>query len=143
MFDDIHWGEPTFLDLIEHIADWSRDAPILLLCMARPELLDARPAWGGGKLNAATISLEPLSDEECDELIANLLGAAELPGEARATGSPEAAEGNPLFVEEMLAMLIDDGVLVRRGERWSPPAICRTSPSRRRSRRCSPRGWIG
>ena len=60
--DDIHWAEPTFLDLIEHVADWSRDAPILLLCMARPELLDERPGWGGGKLNAATMLLEPLAD---------------------------------------------------------------------------------
>ena len=54
VFDDVHWGEPTFLDLVEHVADLSRDAPILLLCMARPELLDVRPTWGGGKLNATT-----------------------------------------------------------------------------------------
>ena len=61
VFDDIHWGEPTFLDLVEHVADWSRDAPILLLCLARPELLELRPGWGGGKLNATTVLLEPLS----------------------------------------------------------------------------------
>ena len=79
VFDDIHWGEPTFLDLVEHIADWSRGAPILLLCMARPDLLDVRPSWGGGKLNAATVSLEPLTDDQAADLIANLLGAAELP----------------------------------------------------------------
>ena len=60
VFDDIHWGEPTFLDLVEHVADWSRDAPILLLCLARPELLERRPGWGGGKLNATTVLLEPL-----------------------------------------------------------------------------------
>ena len=59
VFDDIHWGQATFLDLIEHVTDWSRGAPILVLCMARPDLLDLRPAWGGGKFNAATISLEP------------------------------------------------------------------------------------
>ena len=64
VFDDIHWGEPTFLDLVEHIADWSRGSPILLLCMARSDLLDVRPSWGGGKLNAATVSLEPLTDEQ-------------------------------------------------------------------------------
>ena len=63
VFDDIHWGEPTFLDLVEHVADWSRGASILLLCMARPDLLDERPAWAGGKTNATTISLAPLSDE--------------------------------------------------------------------------------
>jgi class 3 adenylate cyclase/tetratricopeptide (TPR) repeat protein len=117
VFDDIHWGEATFLDLIEHIADWSRDAPILVLCMARPDLLDVRSAWGGGKFNAATISLERLSDEDCDDLIANLLGRAALPDEARGR-ILEAAEGTPLFVEEMLAMLIDDGLLVLEDDRW-------------------------
>jgi class 3 adenylate cyclase/tetratricopeptide (TPR) repeat protein len=117
VFDDIHWGEPTFLDLIEHIADWTRDAPILVLCMARPELLDARPAWGGGKFNAATISLERLSDADCGELIANLLRRTALPDEARGR-ILEAAEGTPLFVEEMLSMLIDDGLLVLEGDRW-------------------------
>ena len=79
VFDDIHWGEATFLDLIEHLADWSRGVPILLLCMARPELLDVREKWGGGKLNAAAISLEPLSQGECEELIVNLLGDADVP----------------------------------------------------------------
>ncbi|MGQ0670938.1 MAG: ATP-binding protein, partial [Actinomycetota bacterium] len=119
VFDDIHWGEPTFLDLVEHIADWSRDAPILLLCMARPDLLDLRAAWGGGKLNVTTISLEPLSEDECDLLIANLLGAADLAPHAERRIA-EAAEGNPLFVEEMLGMLIDDGLLARDDGRWIP-----------------------
>ena len=64
VFDDIHWGEPTFLDLVEHIADWSRGSSILLLCMARADLLDVRPGWGGGKLNAVSVSLEPLTDEQ-------------------------------------------------------------------------------
>ena len=63
-FDDIQWAEPVFLDLIEHVADWSRDAPIFLLCVARPELLEERPAWGGGKLNASTILLEPLPADD-------------------------------------------------------------------------------
>jgi DNA-binding SARP family transcriptional activator/tetratricopeptide (TPR) repeat protein len=117
VFDDIHWGEETFLDLVEHIADWSRGAPILLLCMARPELLDVRPSWGGGKLNSTSALLEPLSDDECTELVANLIGEDELAEEveARIAG---AAEGNPLFVEEMLSMLIDEGLLVRRTGRW-------------------------
>jgi class 3 adenylate cyclase/tetratricopeptide (TPR) repeat protein len=117
VFDDIHWGEPAFLDLIEHITDWARDAPMLVLCLARPDLLDERPSWGGGKLNATAISLEPLSDEECGHLIGNLLGRAALPDEARVR-ILAAAEGTPLFVEEMLSMLIDDGLLARQGERW-------------------------
>ena len=117
VFDDIHWGEPTFLDLIEHIADWAREAPILVLCLARPELLDVRAGWGGGKFNATTILLEPLSDGECGDLIGNLLGRAALPEEAR-DRILAAAEGTPLFVEEMLSMLIDDGLVARVDERW-------------------------
>ena len=118
VFDDIHWGEPTFLDLIEHLADWSRDASILLLCLARPELLDAKPGWGGGKLNATAALLEPLSDTECSRLIENLVGRSEL---AQEVGSSiaKSAEGNPLFVEEMLSMLIDDGLLVQDHGRWT------------------------
>jgi predicted ATPase/class 3 adenylate cyclase len=117
VFDDVHWGEPTFLDLVEHVADWSRDAAILLVCLARPELLDLRTSWGGGKLNATTILLEPLTERESEELLANLLGMTGLAPEARGR-IQSAAEGNPLFVEEMLAMLIDDGVLQRDDGRW-------------------------
>jgi DNA-binding SARP family transcriptional activator/tetratricopeptide (TPR) repeat protein len=107
VFDDIHWGEPTFLDLIEHLADWTRDAPVLLVCLARPELLDARPGWSGGKLNATSILLEPLSEAESVELIENLAaGRLEQPVKARIV---EAAEGNPLFVEEMLALTLENG----------------------------------
>ena len=110
VFDDVHWGEPTFLDLVEHIAEWTRDAPILLVAMARADLLVKRPAWGGGKRSATTVQLEALSDLESDELLSNLLGQAELPAGLRARIG-QAAEGNPLFVEEVLAKLIDDGFL--------------------------------
>ncbi len=110
VFDDIHWAEPTFLDLIEHLADWTRDAALLLLCVARPELLEIRSGWAGGKMNASTILLEPLDGEASSSLVDNLLGRAQIPPSARAR-ILEAAEGNPLFVEEMLAMLIDDGLL--------------------------------
>jgi class 3 adenylate cyclase/tetratricopeptide (TPR) repeat protein len=120
VFDDVQWGEPTFLDLVEHIADLSRDAPILLVCLARPELLDARPGWGGGKFNATSVLLEPLGDDDSAELIANLLGRAELDADVR-TRVAEAAEGNPLFVEEMLGMLIDDGLLERQNGSWVAP----------------------
>jgi class 3 adenylate cyclase/tetratricopeptide (TPR) repeat protein len=117
VFDDVQWGEPTFLDLVEHIADWSRGSPILVLCAARSELLDLRPGWGGGKLNVATVSLEPLSDAEAGTLIANLLGSTELPAGV-GERIVQSAEGNPLFVEQTLAMLIDDGLLARRDARW-------------------------
>ena len=107
VFDDIHWGEATFLDLIEHVADWIREAPVLLVCIARPELLDVRPTWGGGKLNATTVLLEPLSAEE-SALLVDSLGGAEL-GESVSERIVDAAEGNPLFVEEMLALAMEEG----------------------------------
>jgi predicted ATPase len=107
LFDDVHWGEPNFLDLIEHLADWTRDVPLLLVCLARPELLDLRPGWGGGKLNATSILLEPLSDDESGRLVAFLDGQA-LDSETRRR-IVEAAEGNPLFVEEMLSLALEGG----------------------------------
>jgi class 3 adenylate cyclase/predicted negative regulator of RcsB-dependent stress response len=110
VFDDIHWAEPALLDLIEHLADWTRNAPLLLVCVARPELLELRQDWGGGKMNATTILLEPLAGDEVSHLVDNLLGRTDIPAAARAR-ILEAAEGNPLFVEEMLGMLIDDGLL--------------------------------
>jgi class 3 adenylate cyclase len=92
VFDDLQWGEETFLDLLEHVALLSSGAPLLLLCMARPDFVDRRPAW------AVTLRLEPLPQDAVDELIGGQV-AAELRGRiARAAG------GNPLFVAEMLAM---------------------------------------
>jgi DNA-binding SARP family transcriptional activator/tetratricopeptide (TPR) repeat protein len=106
VFEDVHWAETTMLDLIEYIAENAREAPILLLCLARHELLDQRPSWGGGKLNATTVTLEPLTEPEsgmlADWLIRDL-GAA---GAARAR-VVRAAQGNPLFVEQLVAMLAD------------------------------------
>jgi len=118
VFDDLHWAEPTFLDLVDHVADWSRDAPILLVCIARPELLDRRPTWAGGKLNVTTVLLEPLTAEETDELIARLLGDSALAEPLRAR-IREAAEGNPLFVEQMLAMVAESP----NGDVVVPPTI--------------------
>ncbi len=106
VWDDIQWAEPTFLDLIEHVADWSRGAPIFLLCVARPELLELRPAWSGGKPNATSLMLESLGSDETSTLIDNLLGDADLDDSTRAR-ILAASEGNPLFVEEMLLMLRD------------------------------------
>jgi class 3 adenylate cyclase/tetratricopeptide (TPR) repeat protein len=117
LLDDLQWGESTFLDLVEHVAEWSRDAPILVLAQARPELRDDRPGWGGGVSNATSILLEPLTEAETVELVTDLIGDTEVAGDVSARVS-EAAEGNPLFVEEMVAMLIDDGYLVREDHGW-------------------------
>jgi predicted ATPase len=108
VFDDIHWGEATFLDLVDDIADWTQDAPVLLVCIARPELLDARPQWGGGKLNAVAVSLAPLSEAETIQLLDGIEGSAGLDDEAR-RHIVETAGGNPLFVEEMLALVLEEG----------------------------------
>jgi class 3 adenylate cyclase/tetratricopeptide (TPR) repeat protein len=118
-FDDIHWAEPTLLDLIENISDWSRDAPILLLCLTRPELLelDDRRQWGGGKLNATSMLLAPLTEERCQRLIRSLMCSDDL-DPALVDRITSSAEGNPLFVEQMVAALVDDGLLRREGNRW-------------------------
>src|SRR5438270_5132064 len=109
VFEDIHWGEPTFLDLLDHIADLSRGAPILLLCVARPELLDERAGSAGGRLNATTRLLEPLTADESVQLLAGLgANESEVDEETRAR-IVAAADGNPLYVEEMLALALEGG----------------------------------
>jgi len=108
VIDDLQWAEPVFVDLVEHIADLSRDARVFLLCIARTELLDSRPGWGGGKLNASSLLLEPLRVEECEALIDRLVVDAPLDAQLRGRITTASA-GNPLFVEEMLAMVRERG----------------------------------
>jgi class 3 adenylate cyclase/tetratricopeptide (TPR) repeat protein len=119
VIDDLQWAEPAMLDMVDHIATWTLDAPILLIGLAREELLDIRPAWGGGKRSATTITLEPLNESESAELVGNLIGGAELP-EALRDRIVAASEGNPLFVEELLGMLMDEGDLVAENGHWKP-----------------------
>jgi class 3 adenylate cyclase/tetratricopeptide (TPR) repeat protein len=116
VFEDVHWGEQTFLDLIDHITDWARDAPILVICLARAELLEERSAWAGGKVNSTSLLLEPLPDEACATLIENLLDRTVTTTVKERIA--RSAEGNPLFVEELVAMLVDDGSLRREAGRW-------------------------
>jgi len=115
VLDDLHWGEETFLNLVEEVAAVARDAPILLLCMARPDLLEHRSAWGDGNPNAAATLIAPLDEEESVRLLAELdgvwrdAGAADV--EAGATDRElrericAAADGNPLFIEELHALV--------------------------------------
>ena len=152
VLDDIQWAEDVFLDLVEHVADWSRDAPIFLLCVARPELLELRPGWGGGKLNATTILLEPLSADDCELLLGELAGDLALDAEVRQR-ILAAADGNPLFLEEMVAMVAEDGGGGDRrpaddpGAPAGPPRPARGGRARRdrvaaRSKgRCSTAAW--
>ena len=114
VFEDIHWAEPTMLDLLEYLAEWTRDTPLLLLCLARPELLELRPGWGGGKVNATTMLLAPLSVNACRAL-AEGLG---LPHRGSLERVVEVSGGNPLFVEQLLAFAAEE----RDGQEM-PPAI--------------------
>jgi class 3 adenylate cyclase/tetratricopeptide (TPR) repeat protein len=117
VIDDLHWAQPALLDLVEQVVGLAREARLLLVAVARPELLEQRPGWSGGRLNASTMLLEPLAAEESATLLEHLAGEAALPRDAteRITRT---AEGNPLFLEELLAMLIEEGRLRRQGDRW-------------------------
>jgi class 3 adenylate cyclase/tetratricopeptide (TPR) repeat protein len=116
VLEDVHWAESTMLDLIEHVLG-SADRPVLLLCLARPELLDVRPAWEG--LPGSTVAaLQPLSQADAARVAENLLGNAELDADVKGR-IVEAAEGNPLFVEQMLSMMVDEGALHLEGDRWT------------------------
>ena len=110
VFEDIHWAEETLLDLLEYVVDLSTDAPILLLCPARPDLLDARPEWGGSRGSSTVIRLDGLGSEACERLITALPGGSAIPDGLRSR-ILDAAEGIPLYVEEMLGMLVDEGHL--------------------------------
>jgi class 3 adenylate cyclase/tetratricopeptide (TPR) repeat protein len=114
--EDIHWAEQTFLDLLRFVLASGSNARVLIVCTSRPDLLDTHPDWGEVTATTRSIRLEPLSADESSKVIENLLGAA-LEEHIRSR-VVEAAEGNPLFVEQMLSMLIEDGSLERndRGE---------------------------
>ena len=105
--DDIHWADEGMLDLIDHLTRWVR-APLLLVCLTRDELLERRPGWGGGRRNATTISLEPLTEDETRELVAALMPSS---GQRDRDVVPQVAErsgGNPLFAEEMVNRLLEE-----------------------------------
>jgi adenylate cyclase len=109
--EDIHWADEGMLDLIEHLARWVR-GPALIVCLARDELLDRRPGWGGARLNATNISIEPLAGDHARELVEGLVGVSELEGANRAAIIGEIAErseGNPLFAEEMVNRVLEEG----------------------------------
>jgi class 3 adenylate cyclase/DNA-binding SARP family transcriptional activator/tetratricopeptide (TPR) repeat protein len=109
IFEDVHWAEQSLLDLVEDVADYTADAPVLILCLARPELLEARSLWGGGRLNATTILLEPLAPADTQALLGNLVESQSLTTADLARIS-EAAEGNPLFLEQLVAMVAESGM---------------------------------
>jgi len=117
VFEDMQWGDSGLLDFLEYLLEWSRSHPLFVLVLARPELADKRPAWGGGKRSFASIYLEPLSQPAMEELLTGLVPG--LPEDVR-TGVLARAEGVPLYAVETVRMLLDRGLLVREGNTYSP-----------------------
>ena len=112
-FEDVHWGEATFLDLVERVAE-SLEAPVLLVCAARPDFDEHRPSWGS-EARAVRLALEPLSDDDSARMVESMLGSLAPDVRERVV---RAAEGNPLFAEQLLSMLVDDGLVRRENGSW-------------------------
>jgi class 3 adenylate cyclase/tetratricopeptide (TPR) repeat protein len=117
VFEDLHWADDALLDFVDHLVDRAGGVPMLVVCTARPELLDRRGGWGGGKRNALTIALSPLADDDVARMIGGLLEQAVLPAETQAM-LLATAQGNPLYAEEYVRMLIDRGHLHQDAGRW-------------------------
>jgi len=109
VFEDLHWADENLLDFVDYLVDWATDSALLVLGTARPELLERRPGWGGGKSNAATMSLSPLSEEDTARLISSLLEETVMPAEKQALLLARAG-GNPLYAEEYARMVAERGI---------------------------------
>ena len=127
VIEDIHWADDGLLELLEYTTARLHEVPVLLLCLARPELLERRPQWGAGGRNTATVNLEPLTESESRALIAALLSVDNLPESVR-TDILARAEGNPFFVEEIVRMLMEQGAIVEDGGRWRASATITSIP---------------
>jgi len=116
-FEDMQWADASLLDFVEYLLEWSRNSPLYVITLARPELLERRPTWGAGHRNFSSLYLEPLSASAMEELLTGLV-----------PGLPEAvreqilarAEGVPLYAVETVRMLLDRGLLVREGPVYRP-----------------------
>src|SRR3954451_5142560 len=117
VIEDVHWAEPTLLALVDRLIDWMRDTPLLVVCTARPDIFERTTGWGA-RPEATTLTLRPLSRADVDRLIENLVRHPTLDADAKARIAA-AAEGNPLFVEQLLAMLMDEGLLREDAGTWS------------------------
>jgi class 3 adenylate cyclase len=108
VFEDMHWADDNLLDFVDHLVEWASNVPLLAVCTARPELLSRRAGWGGGKPNALTISLSPLSSDDTARLLAELLNRSVLPAETQSE-LLDRAGGNPLYAEEYARILRERG----------------------------------
>ena len=108
VFEDLHWADEGLLDFVDHLSEWASGVPLLILATARPELLDRRPNWGGGKLNATTLALAPLDDASAARVISAVLQQGLLPAETQAA-LLEQAGGNPLYAEQFARLFLERG----------------------------------
>jgi hypothetical protein len=108
VFEDMHWADDALLDFVEHLLDWAGDVPLLVVGTTRPELLERRPTWGGGRTNVATVALAPLSREETAMVVTAVLGRALLPAETQQE-LLERAGGNPLYAEQYARLFAERG----------------------------------
>jgi class 3 adenylate cyclase/tetratricopeptide (TPR) repeat protein len=122
VFEDLHWADEGLFDFVDHLVDWAVGVPILVVCTARPELLSTRSGWGGGKSNAVTLSLSPLSDDQTARLVAALLERSVLPSETQAA-LLQRAGGNPLYAEEFVRMAAERSLLSGDGELPLPESV--------------------
>jgi class 3 adenylate cyclase/tetratricopeptide (TPR) repeat protein len=114
VLEDLQWADEAMLDFVDHLVEWASGVPLLVLCTARPELLDRRPGWGGGKLNSTLVALSPLSEEDTARLIAILLERSVLPAETQQELLARSG-GNPLYAEEYVRMVQERGGVGRTG----------------------------
>ena len=117
VFEDLHWADTGTLDFIEHLLEWSRGLPIMVVTLARPELFDSRPDWGAGRRNLTALALEPLSDEAVHRLLDGVVPGLPADAVAAIVGR---AEGIPLYAVEMVRGLLSDGLIERRGDSYVP-----------------------
>jgi class 3 adenylate cyclase/tetratricopeptide (TPR) repeat protein len=108
VFEDLHWADDDLIDFVDHLVDWGSGVPLLVVCTARPELLERRAGWGGGKTNALTLSISPLSEDETARLLGELLERAVLPAEVQESLLARAG-GNPLYAEQFARLLAETG----------------------------------
>jgi len=115
VLDDLHWADDVLLDFVEHLADWAVGVPLLVVCVARPELLSRKPAWGGGNANSTTLSLAPLGDDDIARLVASLMDTAVMRADVQAALLARAG-GNPLYAEEFVRLVLEAGPGVAEAE---------------------------
>ena len=141
VFEDLHWADDDLLDFVDHLVDWGTGVALLVVCVTRPELLERRPGWGGGKPNAVTLSVSPLSDEETARLLSGLLDRAVIPADLQVTLLARAG-GNPLYAEQFARLVAETEAgrgaafaRERAGDHRSPPRRAfrgrEAAPSRR------------